>query len=163
MKFIADGMLGKITRWLRMLGHDVKYSNEYDDARLTRVANRESRVLLTRDSCLYQKAIANEIDAFCLSGETEEEKLAELAGRFKIILHVDMTKSRCPKCNAKVKKIDKEEVSGRVEEGTLIHYNKFWECPKCRQIYWQGAHWERIRKTLEMAKEISKRPMKNHS
>ncbi len=157
MKFIADGMLGKITRWLRMLGHDVKYSNEMDDAKLTSVAKRDGRVLLTRDSELYKQAMACEVDAFYLSGKTEEEKLAELARRFKIKLHVDMKRSRCPKCNAKVKEISKREAEIRVEKGTFIQYSQFWECPKCQQIYWQGAHWKRIRKTLEMAKKISEK------
>jgi uncharacterized protein with PIN domain len=50
-----------------------------------------------------------------------------------------------------VRQIAKEEAGGRVEESTYRHYDEFWECPKCRQVYWQGAHWTRIRKTLEAA------------
>jgi len=153
LKFIADGMLGKITRWLRMLGHDVKYSNEIDDSKLSEIAKREGRVLLTKDKELYQQAIASEVDAFYLSGETEVNKLAELAMKFKIKLDINMKTSRCPKCNVNVEKISKEKVTDRVGKGTLIHYNEFWECPKCRKIYWQGAHWKRIRRTLEMARK----------
>ncbi len=157
MKFIADGMLGKLTRWLRMLGHNVKYSNKLDDAQLMAIAKKERRILLTRDLELYQQATAKGIQAFYVDGQTEAENLAKIAQRFGISLDIDMAKSRCPKCNAQVKPIPKEKVAGKVEESTYTYYNEFWECPKCGQIYWQGAHWTRIRKTLETAKMLSKK------
>ncbi|MEM3725366.1 MAG: Mut7-C RNAse domain-containing protein [Candidatus Bathyarchaeia archaeon] len=157
MKFIADGMLGKLTRWLRMLGHNVKYSNKLDDAQLIAIAKKERRVLLTRDLELYQQATAKGVDAFYLNGATEEERLAELAKRFNIKLDIDMTTSRCPKCNARVKPVSKDNVRDKVEKSTFSYYNDFWECSKCGQVYWQGAHWTRIRKTLEAAKENLKR------
>jgi uncharacterized protein with PIN domain len=157
LKFIADGMLGKLTRWLRMLGHNVKYSNKLDDAQLMAIAKKERRILLTRDLELYQQATAKGIQAFYVDGQTEAENLAKIAQRFGISLDIDMAKSRCPKCNAQVKPIPKEKVAGKVEESTYTYYNEFWECPKCGQIYWQGAHWTRIRKTLETAKMLSKK------
>jgi uncharacterized protein with PIN domain len=155
-------MLGKLTRWLRMLGQNVKYSNKLDDAQLIMIAKKETRVLLTRDLQLYQQATAKGVDAFYLEGKTETEKLAEIAKRFKIKLEMDMTTSRCPKCNTKVKTIPKEKVADKVEKSTFAYCNEFWECPKCGQIYWQGAHWTRIRETLEKAKEILKKDQKRN-
>jgi uncharacterized protein with PIN domain len=149
-------MLGKLTRWLRMLGHNVKYSNKLDDAQLIAIAKKERRILLTRDLELYQQATAKGVQAFYIDGKTEAEKLAKLAQKFGINLEIDMTISRCPKCNAQVKSTSKEKVKGKVEETTFNYYDMFWECPKCGQIYWQGAHWTRIRKTLEEAKELTK-------
>jgi len=156
LKFIVDGMLGKLTRWLRMLGHNVKYSNRLDDAQLIGIAKREKRILLTRDLELYQQATAKGVQAFYVDGKTEAERLAQLAKKFGISLEIDMAVSRCPKCNAQVKPTSKENVKGKVEETTFSHYNEFWQCTKCGQIYWQGAHWKRIRKTLETAKELAK-------
>jgi len=153
LKFVADGMLGKLTRWLRMLGQDVKYSVKFDDAQLLMIAKKAKRALLTRDLALYQQATAKGIDALYLEGETEGERLAELAKRFNIPLDIDMATSRCPKCNARVKLISKEKVSHKVQKNTFTNYSEFWQCPKCRQIYWQGAHWTKIRKTLDTAKE----------
>ena len=153
MKFITDGMLGKLTRWLRILGHNVKYSNKLDDVQLITIAKKERRILLTRDLELYQRATAKGVDAFYLDGQTEAERLAELAERFKVKLEVDMQSSRCPKCNARVKPILKEKVANKVEKSTFAYYDDFWECSKCGKIYWQGAHWTKIRKTLENAKE----------
>lgn len=148
-------MLGKLTRWLRMLGYDVKYSNKLDDAQLITIAKKERRILLTRDLELYQQATAKEVDAFYLEGKTEGEKLAELAKRFKIKLDIDMSTSRCPKCNTRVKTIPKEKVADKIEKSTYAYYNEFWECPKCGQIYWQGSHWGRIRETLRRARELA--------
>ncbi|MEM3566598.1 MAG: Mut7-C RNAse domain-containing protein [Candidatus Bathyarchaeia archaeon] len=156
MKFIVDGMLGKLTRWLRMLGHNVKYSNKLEDAQLIAIAKREKRILLTRDLELYQQAAAKGVQAFYVDGKTEAERLAQLAKKFGISLDINMAVSRCPKCNAQVKPTSKENVKDKVEETTYTYYNEFWQCPKCGQVYWQGAHWTRIRKTLETAKELAK-------
>ncbi len=157
MKFIADGMLGKLTRWLRMLGHNVKYSNKLDDSQLITIAKKERRILLTRDLALYQQATAKGVQAFYMEGQTEAEQLAKLAQKFGINLDIDMATSRCPKCNTRVKPLPKEKVADKVEKTTFSYYNEFWQCPKCGQIYWQGAHWTRIRKTLGTAKESLKK------
>jgi uncharacterized protein with PIN domain len=154
VKFIADGMLGKLTRWLRMLGQDVKYSNQSEDEELILMAKKEHRVLLTRDLELYQRAIAKGIDAFYAEGGTEAEKLAELAKRFDFPLTIDLKRSRCPRCNTKIRPTPKEKLAGKVEKSTFIYYDEFWKCPKCGHIYWQGAHWEGIRATLEKAKKF---------
>jgi uncharacterized protein with PIN domain len=153
LRFISNGMLGKLTRWLRILGHNVKYANKLDDSQLITIAKKERRVLLTRDLELYQQATAKGVNTLYVDGKTEAEKLAKLAQRFSIKLEVDLTVSRCPKCDTRVKPVPKEKIADRVEKTTYLHYNEFWECPKCGQVYWQGAHWTRIRKTLETAKE----------
>ena len=154
MKFIADGMLGKLTRWLRMLGQDVTYSTQLEDAELMAMAEKEQRVLLTRDLILYQCTIRKGIEASYVEGRTEAEKLAELAERFGFPLTIDLTRSRCPRCNAEIRLMPKEALEGKVETNTFIYYDKFWKCSKCGRIYWQGAHWDGIRATLEEAKKI---------
>jgi len=153
LKFIVDGMLGKLTRWLRILGHNVKYSNKLDDALLITTAKKERRVLLTHDLGLYQQAVAKGVEAFYVEGKTEPERLAQVARRFHVDLNIDMATSRCPKCNARVKPISKDKVANKVEKSTFTNYDEFWECPKCGQIYWQGAHWTKIRITLDAATE----------
>ena len=119
MKFIADGMLGKLTRWLRMLGQDVKYSNKFEDEELIVTAKKEHRVLLTRDSELCQRAIFKGIEAFYLVSCTEAEKLAEVARRFGFPLIIDLKRSHCPRCNTKIRPASKEKLAGKVEKNTL--------------------------------------------
>ena len=148
-------MLGKLTRWLRLLGYDAEYSSRLDDTQLITSAKKERRILLTRDLELFHQAVAKGIDTFYLDGKTEAENLSQLAKRFNLKLDIDMAISRCTKCNVGVRPISKEKVVDKVEKNTFSYYNEFWECPKCGQIYWQGAHWIRIKKTLEAAKESS--------
>jgi uncharacterized protein with PIN domain len=156
LHFIVDGMLGKLTRWLRMLGHDVKYSTHLSDSELLAVAKKERRVLLTRDLELFQRATARGVEAFYSEGQTEGKRLGELAKKYALKLEIDMATSRCSKCNTRVKPIPKDKVKGKVEKNTFEHYDAFWKCPKCGQIYWQGAHWARIGETLEAANKSLK-------
>jgi uncharacterized protein with PIN domain len=154
VKFIADGMLGKLTRWLRMLGQDAKYSSQSEDAELIAAAEKENRVVLTRDLELYKRALAKGIDTFYVKGQTEAEKLAGLAARFGFSLTIDLNLSRCPKCNTKIQSTPKKKLADKVEENTFVYYAEFWTCPNCGSVYWQGAHWKGIRATLEEAKKI---------
>jgi uncharacterized protein with PIN domain len=157
VKFVADGMLGKLSRWLRMMGHDVKYSTEFKDVELIALSKKERRVLLTRDLQLYQRSTVKGVDAFYVEGKTEAERLAELAQRFGIRLEIDLEESRCSNCNTRIRSVPKEKVAGRVEDNTFKHYGDFWECPKCKQVYWQGAHWTRIRATLREAEKSAQK------
>jgi uncharacterized protein with PIN domain len=152
VKFVADGMLGSLARWLRMMGHDVVYRFGFDDDKLMALAKEEGRVLLTRDLELYRRSSARKVDTFFVEGRCEAERLAALAQRFGIALDIDLKSSRCPRCNTSIQPVPKTQVAGRVEENTFQHYDEFWECPNCKKVYWQGTHWPKIRDTLEDAK-----------
>lgn len=154
LKFIADGMLGKLTRWLRMLGQDVEYSTSEDDENLIRRAKSEERILLTRDLKLFQQAMTQSVSAVLVESSTEAQRLADLAKRFNFELEIDIALSRCPKCNTKIKPVSKNMIINRVPKATSTHYKAFWECAGCGQIYWRGAHWKRIRKTLREARQV---------
>ncbi len=152
MNYIVDGMLGKLARWLRMLGHNVTYYRDFDDATLLVLAKTENRVLLTRDLKLYQKALKDGLTAFLVDSKDQEERLALLANNFGFKLEIDLSVSRCPKCNGSLVSISKNEVKDKVPDGTFKYYDEFWRCSSCDQIYWKGAHWNRIQDTLETAK-----------
>lgn len=154
LKFITDGMLGKFTRWLRLLGFDVEYANDIEDKKLMAKAEKEKRILLTRDLELFQRANAHSVDTFLVEGKTEAERLACLAKKYEFPLDIDIKISRCPKCNTQIKAISKESVAKKIEEATFKYYSEFWQCPNCGQIYWQGAHWKKIANTLDEAKKI---------
>jgi len=163
MRFVADGMLGKLTRWLRMLGHDVQYFNLLDDEELIKVAKSEQAILLTNDLRLYQKAAAEGVKAHLVEGKTEYERLAELARRYEFKLEIDISVSRCPRCNSGIKPVQKEEVIERIPESTSRFYHEFWQCQNCGKIYWQGSHWKRIDQTLSQAKDILKKSKASQS
>jgi uncharacterized protein with PIN domain len=153
LKFITDGMLGKLTRWLRILGHDVEYSGSMDDKELMQKAKREDRVLLTRDVELYKQAIAKGAEAFLIEDPNQTANLASLAKRFKIKLEVNVKISRCPKCNGTIRTVSKTEIADKIPMTTSSNYNEFWQCQQCAQVYWRGAHWNRIEKTLDEARK----------
>jgi uncharacterized protein len=153
VNFLVDGMLGKFVGWLRMLGHDVVYSVEFDDSELLDLAKKEERVLLTKDLELYKRAIGKGLDAYYVEGKVESERLAEVAKRYGLTLEIDMDKSHCPICNTKLTSTPKEQLKNELKKNTFTFYDKFWKCPNCGQIYWQGAHWKKIQQTLTQAKQ----------
>jgi uncharacterized protein with PIN domain len=159
MRFLLDGMLGKLTRWLRMMGHDALYLNDAKDRDLVTTAIKESRILLTSDVALYRLATARGADAYLVKGQTEAERLARLASRFKLDLSVHATDSRCPICGSSLKEASKEEVREKIPAATFNAFNEFWTCSnsECAKVYWQGSHWENIHAVLEKAQEIRRR------
>jgi uncharacterized protein with PIN domain len=143
------------------MGHDVKYSTTINDAQLQDLAKNEDRVLLTRDLALFQQSYAKGINTYYVEGNTEAERLAELSVRFDISLEVDLTLSRCSKCNNRLVSVSKQEIVSKIERNTVLYYNEFWACQNCGAVYWQGAHWTKIRATLNEAKQ--KLEMKNEA
>jgi len=152
LKFVTDGMLGKLTRWLRMLGHDVEYTGSMGDKELVQKAKKEGRILLTRDLELFQQAIAKGAEAFLIESPNQTANLARLAKRFGFKLEIHMEASRCPKCNGKIVAVSKASIVHRIPETTSSNYSQFWQCQGCGQVYWQGAHWKKIDKTLKEAR-----------
>jgi uncharacterized protein len=153
VKFLADGMLGGLARWLRMLGQDVTYSTKLCDNELLELTKAEGRSLLTRDLELYRRAIARGLEAFYVEGKTESSRIAEVAKRYGLPLEIDMDKMHCPICNTPIKPADKEEFKDKLEPNTYRYYERFWQCSNCGQIYWQGSHWKQITATLTEAQQ----------
>ena len=148
-------MLGKLTRWLRMLGCDVEYYNSLDDNELVNKALEDKRMLLTRDTHLFRRASVNRAQAYLIKGKTETEKLAEVARRFGIKLELDPNNSRCPKCNAELKTVPKKKVLNKIPQSTSQYHDAFWICQNCGQVYWQGSHWKKITQKLLDARRLA--------
>ena len=155
LKFITDGMLGSLTRWLRMLGCDVKYDNYTSDDFLLKVAQEEDRVLLTRDLKLFRRANNYNIKTLFVVGESKAERLANIAQCLNITLDINMAISRCPICGSSLRNADREEVLNKVKLGTLKYYKDFWICKKCGKVYWKGSHWKKINEVLNKAKMLT--------
>ena len=142
--FICDIMLGKLARWLRILGYDTLYVQE-DDNNILAIAEREKRVLLTRD-----KELAKRDDkGFLVRGFSIDEQLMELM-KAKLI-SVDMSKmlTRCTLCNSVLKPMNKDSVKDKIPEKSFENSERFWHCEGCGKYYWIGKHWDDIRGRLE--------------
>jgi uncharacterized protein with PIN domain len=153
MRFIADCMLGKLTRWLRMLGHDVIYYRDADDEKLIKEAKQEKRVLLTRDVSLYQKTLTRKLDTFFIEITDNTKNLSRLAIHFGLRLEIDLKNSRCPKCNSSLIIVTKNSILDLLPSSSAKRYENYRRCTNCDQIYWEGSHWKRINKTLQNAKQ----------
>ncbi len=156
LKFLADSMLGKLTRWLRMLGYDTTYADNLDDKKLVEMAKAEERILLTRDSELYRFAKAREVRAFFVEERSRSEQLAALSRQFNLSLELNPDISRCPLCNADISPARKDSICESIPEATARVCEEFWKCSNCGKIYWRGAHWKKIVETLRNANSILK-------
>ncbi len=154
-KFIADAMCGRVCRWLRMLGYDCIYPGDLSDEKLLEVAVKEGdRILITCDKELYRKALSRGLKAFLASHSPVEENLAKLSVAYGVKLEINPDDSRCPICNSKLRKAEKEEVKNLVPHGVLDRYSEFWVCVNCGNVYWKGSHYETMERILENAKRI---------
>lgn len=147
-------MLGKLSRWLRILGYDSDYKQNEEDSTLINLANEKDRILLTKDVELYRKTVKAGVEAFLLESENETENLAKIARHYKLELEFKPDISRCPKCNAKLKSAPIEEAKSQVPPTILKSQYEFWQCAnsECQNIYWKGSHWRKIKKGIEEAK-----------
>lgn len=140
--FLADAMLGKLSKWLRALGWDTSYIKNKPAAELLQTAETEGRTLLTR-----RQGIDNALFVF-IESEKLEEQLLQLEDLFGIITNASPF-SRCIACNADLQIVDKEEVKGKVPFFTFRTQNEFHICPSCGKVFWSGSHHDAMLKKIK--------------
>lgn len=141
MKFIADNMLGKLAKWLRLLGYDTLYYRTQNDNELIEIAHQENRTLLTRDTQLSRNWL---VPTLLIKKETIDEQLKEVIHKFNLDIENTLF-SRCPKCNTLLREMKKDEIKDKIPEFVYQTYNEFWTCPTCHRYYWSGTHWLNIK------------------
>jgi uncharacterized protein with PIN domain len=145
-RFVLDIHLGRLTAYLRMLGFDCLYRNDYQDAELAEIAQREERILLSRDRrLLMRKAVTH---GYCLRSLDSLEQMTEVIQRFDLTSRVSPF-HRCLRCNHPLEPVAKEAVLDRLEPLTKLYFDEFQICPACGQIYWKGSHYEKMQKLVE--------------
>jgi hypothetical protein len=148
IKFLADKMLGKLAKWLRILGYDTTYPITDEDLVLILTARQENRILLTRDTNLIKRR--NICDYLFIKNDQWEEQLLELIKGLE--LKIDFNSkifSRCSICNKPTKNVDKKEVQNYVPPYVFLTQNKFVYCPSCQKYYWKGTHWQRMTEKIK--------------
>jgi uncharacterized protein with PIN domain len=138
LRFAADCMLGRLARWLRILGHDVVYFRKIEDADLVELARKERRILLTRDTRLVRRRAARE--AILIESPYLEQQLRQLARWDEARLLAPGLCRRCLECNEPTLPVEKEGVRERVPPYVYKTQSRFRECPACRRIYWSASH-----------------------
>jgi uncharacterized protein len=148
-RFILDNHLGKLTTYLRILGFDALYRNDFQDDELSEIASREGRVLLTRDrGLLMRRAI---IYGYFIRSMDAREQVIEVLRQYSLEGQVRPF-SRCLRCNGQLQRVDKVSILDRLEPLTQKYYNEFCICLDCDQIYWKGSHYERMQEFIRPLK-----------
>lgn len=146
MKFILSKELGRLAKWLRILGLDADYFRGNNPSSLIIQALREERIILMRNQRLPQ---ARGVKIVFIRNERIKEQLAEALKTLEIKPDPKGMFTRCIVCNEKLVDIKKEQVKDKVPEYVFKTQQVFITCPKCKRIYWQGTHWGNVRRCLE--------------
>src|SRR5262245_29786750 len=158
MRFFADEMLGKLARWLRALGIDVAYSISAPDEMILHAAQREIRLVLTRDQKLFKRLTVLKMLVIFIRDDRWEDQIRQFFSEYPELRSMDRALTRCMECNEPLESVPKERVKEKVWPFVYETQENFSFCRKCDKIYWKATHVEKILRRLEaIVEELSER------
>jgi len=147
-RFLADGMLGRLARWLRLLGYDTLYDRTSSDLELARRARGEGRILLTRDRELARR---RGLRVLLIRSTDLAEQLQELEralGLSATGVEGHTPQPRCSLCNLPLQRLRPAQAADRVPPYVMRTQRVFYCCPRCGRMYWSGTHVAAMRRQL---------------
>lgn len=150
MKFIVDHNVGKLVKWLRLMGYDAVFFNGADDADMIATALAEDRVVLTRDTQIMKRGVVTggRLKAVLIEGDKSEDQICQVVKALNMDLEYRPF-SICLECNEPLREISKQEVKDRVPPYVFQTQDQYMACSKCHRIYWRGTHWQRMNSKLK--------------
>jgi uncharacterized protein with PIN domain len=145
-KFILTRELGRLAKWLRILGFDTVYFKARNRSSLIIDALRENRIIVTRNHHINATPALRIIN---IQADRLDDQLKQLVRESGISLDKKQLFSRCTICNAELTFIDKEKVKEKVPPYVFETQDDFCACPNCQKIYWAGTHWGNVESTLK--------------
>ena len=139
MTFIVDCMLGKLAKWLKILGFDTLYFNKIEDDDFLVHAQKEKRVILTRDTGIIERS--GDLKNFFIESEDWKEQVKQVLDTFELWDEVQPN-SRCIECNTALKNLSKSKAKNLVVPFVYEHAESFALCPSCGRVFWQGTHFQ---------------------
>lgn len=150
LKFICDVHLGKLAKYLRMLGIDCKYENNFNEQTIVKISLTENRVILTRDKKILKR---NDVThGYFIRNTDIVNQIKEILQRFQL-KHLLKEFSRCLICNEELEEINKEDIIDRLPQNVREHQDKFFICKNCDKIFWKGTHSTNMLNTLSFIRE----------
>jgi uncharacterized protein with PIN domain len=143
--FILDGHLGRLAAYLRLLGFDTLYRNDFADEELAQRSAREQRILLTRDRGLLKRSIVTR--GYCVRDSNPRAQLREVTARFDLA-RLAMPFRRCLACNGLLQPVEKEAVLDRLPPRVCERFDEFYRCAGCGRLFWPGSHYARLQAIL---------------
>jgi len=157
IKFLTDAMYGRLTRFLRIFGYDTIYADDLEeyfnispvpDEKLAEFAIESNRIIITRDYEFHKKYRDQSI---FLEGEGVYNYLHQLKIKLQLNYNFEMQTARCSVCNSELEHVkDKNLIINDVKPETFKYIEEFYQCTKCKKVYWKGTHIEKIMKRLKI-------------
>jgi hypothetical protein len=150
VKFIVDDNVGRLAKWLRMIGYDALFINGTEDRKLIAIAMKEGRVLLTRDTQIMKRRVVTggRVKAIFIRHDEPREQLRQVVEELKLDCESRQF-TRCLECNHLLEPRSKEEVRELVPPYVFRTRSQYMQCPRCQRIYWRGTHWQRMKAELD--------------
>lgn len=147
-RFVADVNVGKLAKWLRILGYDTVFINPIDDARLVEIGLTDGRIVLTRDTHIRERrpVASGLVRLVLVQGDRVADQIRFLTAYLGLRHSVEML-TRCIECNVPLAPVERSDVEGRVPPYVWKTQERYVICPRCGKIYWAGTHWDRMRRT----------------
>jgi len=150
-KFIADVHLGKLARYLRMMGFDVLYANNFDDEEIVKISLDKKRAILTKDLGIIKRSEVTH--GYWVRSSKVKEQVVEILKRFDLIKLIKEF-TRCIECNSILESIFKNEIIDDLPPKVSKSQTDFSRCPSCKKLYWKGTHHQRMLSFIKTIKNV---------
>jgi len=150
IKFIVDNNVGKLAKWLRIMGYDALLLSGEDDGRMVKVALAQNRVILTKDTQIMRRRLvtSGRLKAILIEDDDVEAQLHQVVEALSLDYHFRPF-SICLECNQCLIEKDKDAVCELVPPYVFKTQRLYMECPSCHRLYWRGTHWQAMSRELE--------------
>lgn len=144
-RFILDAHLGKLARYLRMLGFDTLYRSDYSDEEIIETARDQKRIILTRDKLLLRSPRVDH--GYYVRSIEKHTQLTEVVKKFDLYSKFSSF-TRCMTCNMELLPVSKETIREQIDPDIFRCFDAFYHCPSCDKYFWRGSHFERMERLI---------------
>ena len=147
-KFVVDVNVGRLAKWLRVIGYDTLFVPDIDDGGLLRIAQREERIVLTKDRHLLERRLVTSglVKVVLVRDDHVLEQIRQMVCELGLGESNDF--SRCIECNMRLDDLEEEQARERVPPYVFQSQKEFKECHICHKVYWRGTHWRNMKQDL---------------
>jgi len=149
VRFIVDANVGKLARWLRMLGYDTMYFNDIDDGELVKLGLKQKRVIVTKDTQIMLRRVITDgrVRAVLITDDDPKDQFRFLSKEFKLDRSKQFT--RCLECNQVLVHRDRNEVRELVPPYVFKTQTQYYQCLECERVYCRATHWQHMTQELD--------------
>lgn len=150
LRFIVDNNVGKLAKWLRIMGYDALFFAGSDDSRMIASALSENRIILTRDTQMMKRGIITrgQLKALLINSDRLERQIQQVVNTLNLDCRLKPF-TLCLDCNQPLVERRKDEIKERVPPYVFQTQNQYMECPLCHRLFWRGTHWEAMTQKLK--------------